>query len=169
MAHDLFAQVMLPTGKILIINGAASGYSGYGNVQNQVGQSNADNPTYTPVIYDQSIPLNASNPSARFSSTGLPTSNIPRLYHSVATLTGTGEVWIAGSSPHEDVSNVTYPTEYRAEIMSPDYVSVTRPVITTIPSTWLYSTLYSIKLQTAVSSSDTVKGMATFETLAVHH
>jgi hypothetical protein len=71
--------VLLPDGKVLIVNGAASGTAGYGNVQNQVGLSNADNPVYQPVLYDPEAPA-----GKRFSSEGLPTSNIPRLYHSVA-------------------------------------------------------------------------------------
>ncbi|KAH8117441.1 copper radical oxidase [Phellopilus nigrolimitatus] len=47
---------------ILIVNGGASGISGYANVIDQVGASNADNPVLTPVL-----------------SAGMPTSQIPRL------------------------------------------------------------------------------------------
>jgi hypothetical protein len=71
--------VLLPDGKVLIINGAAGGTAGYGNVQNQVGTSNADGPVYQPLLYDPEAPA-----GKRFSSQGLPTSDIPRLYHSVA-------------------------------------------------------------------------------------
>jgi hypothetical protein len=117
--------VLLPTGKLLIVNGGASGISGYGNVVNQVGTSNADNPVLTPVIYD---PGAASG--QRFASGDLPSSSIPRLYHSVATLTPTGEVMIAGSNPNLDRSEIKYGTEYRVEWLSPPYISQDRPEIT---------------------------------------
>lgn len=117
--------VLLPTGEILIVNGGGTGISGYGNVVDQVGASNADNPVLTPVIY---------NPTAaageRFSMEGMPTSSIPRLYHSVATLTPSGNVMIAGSNPNLDRSEVKYGTEYRVEWLNPPYMSQDRPQIT---------------------------------------
>lgn len=117
--------VLLPTGKVVIVNGGATGISGYGNVVNQVGTSNADNPVLTPVIYD---PRAASG--QRFASEDLPSSSIPRLYHSVATLTPTGDVMIAGSNPNLDRSEIKYGTEYRVEWLSPPYISQDRPEIT---------------------------------------
>ncbi|KIM48799.1 copper radical oxidase [Hebeloma cylindrosporum] len=117
--------VLLPTGNVLIINGGASGISGYGNVVEQVGASNADNPVLTPVIYDPRAP-----PGQRFGSEDLPSSSIPRLYHSVATLTPTGDVMIAGSNPNLDRSEIEYGTEYRVEWLSPPYISQDRPEIT---------------------------------------
>ena len=68
--------VQLPDGKVLIVNGAQSGMAGYGNVRDGTGQSNADDPAYTPVLYDPDAPL-----GKRFSSAGLPTSKIARMYH----------------------------------------------------------------------------------------
>jgi hypothetical protein len=117
--------VLLPTGKVLIVNGGATGISGYGNVVNQVGASNADNPVLTPVIYDPMAPS-----GQRFASEGLPSSSIPRLYHSVATLTPAGDVMIAGSNPNLDRSEIKYGTEYRVEWLSPPYISQDRPEIT---------------------------------------
>jgi hypothetical protein len=38
--------VLLPDGRVLIINGASTGVAGYGNVARQVGQSNADNVSF---------------------------------------------------------------------------------------------------------------------------
>lgn len=70
---------LLPDGTVLIVNGGQTGTAGYGNVQNQVGQSNADNPAFMPVLYNP----NASAGS-RFSSAGMPNSTIARLYHSVS-------------------------------------------------------------------------------------
>lgn len=91
-------------------------------MQQQVGQSNADKPVFRGVIYDPKAPQ-----GSRFSSDGLPASTIARLYHSVSTLVPSGEVAIAGSSPHGDVSTVKYPTEYRLEVLSPPYMSKPRP------------------------------------------
>ncbi len=120
--------VLLPTGQVLIVNGGATGISGYGNVVEQVGASNADYPVLTPVLYDP-----AGIPQRRFSALGMPTSAIPRLYHSVATLTPKGAVMIAGSNPNLDRSEVKYGTEYRVEWLHPPYMSQQRPGIGTIP------------------------------------
>ncbi|KAF5386994.1 hypothetical protein D9615_001579 [Tricholomella constricta] len=117
--------VLLPTGEVLIINGAGSGISGYGNVRDQVGSSNADHPVLTPVLYN---PL--ATTGQRFSSAGLPTSRIPRLYHSVATLTPSGDIMVTGSNPNLDRSEIKYGTEYRVEWFSPPYMKMDRPEIT---------------------------------------
>ena len=117
--------VLLPTGEIVIVNGGGTGISGYGNVVSQVGTSNADNPVLTPVIYDPTAAL-----GQRFSMEGIPASSIPRLYHSVATLTPSGHVMIAGSNPNLDRSEMKYGTEYRVEWLGPPYMSQNRPQIT---------------------------------------
>ncbi|KAG8680875.1 hypothetical protein FRC09_017900 [Ceratobasidium sp. 395] len=75
----MHSSILMPDGKVLIVNGAQTGTAGYGNVPDQIGQSNADNPALQPVIYDPKAPA-----GQRFSSEGLPTSDIPRLYHSTA-------------------------------------------------------------------------------------
>ena len=127
-ARVMLDAVMLPDGKIVIINGAGSGIAGYGNVKNQVGQSNAAHPVMRPVLYDPSTPL-----GTRF-STGLPTSNIPRLYHSVASLTPNGSIMIAGSNPNLDRSNTKFPTEYRVEWLMPPYMDMERPRYEGLPA-----------------------------------
>jgi hypothetical protein len=116
--------VLLPTGQIIIVNGGGTGIAGYGNVRHQVGASNADNPVLTPVLYDPD-----ARAGRRFSSDGLPTSSIPRLYHSVATLTPKGNIMIAGSNPNLDRSEIRYGTEYRVEWLDPPYMSQRRPKI----------------------------------------
>ncbi|TRM62545.1 glyoxal oxidase N-terminus-domain-containing protein [Schizophyllum amplum] len=110
--------VLLPTGQVLLVNGAGTGISGYGNVRNQIGASNADHPVLTPVLYDPAAPA-----GHRFSSDGMPTSDIPRMYHSVATLTPRGDVMIAGSNPNLDRSEMRYGTEYRVEWLAPPICS----------------------------------------------
>ncbi|CDO73573.1 Copper radical oxidase [Trametes cinnabarina] len=123
-ARTMPDAVLLPTGDILIVNGAGSGISGYGNVIDQVGASNADNPVFTPVLYSPSAPA-----GQRFSSAGMPQSTIPRLYHSVATLTPNADIMIAGSNPNLDRSEVKYGTEYRVEWLGPPYMTQSRPQI----------------------------------------
>jgi Glyoxal oxidase N-terminus len=123
-ARTMADAVLLPTGKVLIINGASTGISGYGNVMNQVGTSNAANPVTTPVLYDPTAPA-----GQRFLSAGMPTSQIPRLYHSVATLTPNGDVMVAGSNPNLDRSELKYGTEYRVEWFKPPYMTMDRPEI----------------------------------------
>ncbi|KAF9469361.1 copper radical oxidase [Collybia nuda] len=123
-ARTMADAVLLPTGGVFIVNGAGSGISGYGNVLDQVGASNADNPVFTPVLYDPH-----ALPGQRFSSAGMPKSSIPRLYHSVATLTPGGDVMVAGSNPNLDRSEVKYGTEYRVEWFGPPYMGIDRPEI----------------------------------------
>lgn len=134
--------------------------SGYGNVRHQVGASNADNPAFQPVIYDPTLPL--TSPTARFSHSGLPTSTIARLYHSVASLTANGDILIAGSNPNGDVSTVKYATEYRTEILSPPYISLARPTVTGSPSNVLYNQTFALTIS---GGSGLVTGMHAFDHL----
>ncbi|KAF8212550.1 hypothetical protein K438DRAFT_1958268 [Mycena galopus ATCC 62051] len=98
--------VLLPTGEVLIINGARTGISGYGNVLDQVGASNADNPVFQPVLYNPSAPN-----GSRFSTAGLP----------------------ARSNPNLDWSAVMYGTEYRIEWLSPPCMTKERPQLENVP------------------------------------
>ena len=126
--------VLLPTGQVFIVNGAKSGISGYGNVKEQVGESNADNPNLTPVLYTPDAP-----PGQRFSAVGMKSSLIPRMYHSVATLTPAADILVAGSNPNLDRSEVKYGTEYRIERFQPPYMNAERPVITRLPHNIYYA------------------------------
>ncbi|KAI0775795.1 DUF1929-domain-containing protein [Trametes elegans] len=116
--------ILLPTGKILCLNGAGTGVAGYGPQDWAVGESYADNPVLTPVIYDPAAPA-----GARWSREGLTASTIPRMYHSSATLLPDGSVLVSGSNPHADyaVDNVKFPTEYRVEYFYPSYYNQRRP------------------------------------------
>lgn len=112
--------IFLPDGTIFLANGAGLGTSGYGTQSWTIGDSYADQPRLTPLIY---FPSNQS-----FSRAGLTNSTIPRLYHSSAILLPDGSVFIAGSNPHPDyVVDTTYPTEYRTERFYPWYYSKRRP------------------------------------------
>ncbi|KAG8714132.1 hypothetical protein FRC08_012322 [Ceratobasidium sp. 394] len=137
---------ILPDGRILIVNGAKTGTAGYGNVPDQVGQSNADNPAFQPLLYDPAAPA-----GSRFSSTGMPTSGIARLYHSVATLLPDGRVMIAGSNPNVDVETRKYRTEYQVEYISPPYMTKTRPAYSGLPATWNYGQQIVLNVTVAAS------------------
>ncbi|KAI0645783.1 DUF1929-domain-containing protein [Trametes meyenii] len=116
--------ILLPNGKILLLNGAATGVAGYGPQDWTVGESYADNPVLTPAIYDPNAPA-----GSRWSRDGLQASTIPRMYHSSATLLPDGSVLVSGSNPHADytVDNVKFPTEYRVEYFYPSYYNQRRP------------------------------------------
>jgi len=146
--------VLLPTGEILIVNGGGTGISGYGNVVNQVGASNADNPVLTPVIYNPTAAV-----GERFSMEGLPASSIPRLYHSVATLTPSGNVMIAGSNPNLDRSELKYGTEYRVEWLGPPYMSRNRPRITMNLQRIDFDKDVQLAVKSQTPASTNIKGM----------
>lgn len=156
VARHMPDAVLLPTGQVLIVNGAGTGVSGYGNVKHQVGASNADEPVLTPVLYDPRAP-----PGQRFSTAGLKTSSIPRMYHSVATLTPEGSIMIAGSNPNLDRSMVAYGTEYRVEWMRPPYMRKPRPSISerSIKQLNFGETVRLPVMFKGISSSSDIKGM----------
>ncbi|XP_031494219.1 aldehyde oxidase GLOX-like [Nymphaea colorata] len=105
MMNDM---IILPTGDILIINGALQGSAGW---------TNAINPELRPLLYRPT-----DTPGNRFSY--LEASKIPRMYHSTAILLPDGRILVAGSNPNERYSytNVDYPTELRAEAFIPHYM-----------------------------------------------
>ncbi|KAF5342875.1 hypothetical protein D9758_016091 [Tetrapyrgos nigripes] len=140
--------ILLPDGRVLIINGAKTGVAGYGNVGDQVGSSNADNPAFSPVLYDP----NAA-PGKRFSATGI-SSNIARIYHSTATLTPNGDILVAGSNPNDDVQTRKYATEYRFEYFSPPYMSQPRPSYTGLPATVAYGSTFKLSVQLPDNTSN---------------
>ncbi|KAG5647816.1 hypothetical protein DXG03_007739 [Asterophora parasitica] len=135
--------IILPDGKLLIVNGGMNGTAGYAQQTGQTptygqmpyGMSLASGPVGTPAIYDPNAPK-----GSRWSNVGLGTSSIPRLYHSSAILLPDASVLIAGSNPNTDVNLTTYfPTTYKAEIFYPPYFnSNTRPIPSGIPPTISY-------------------------------
>ncbi|KAL0577538.1 hypothetical protein V5O48_004436 [Marasmius crinis-equi] len=135
--------VILPDGKLLVVNGALNGTAGYSQQTGEThsygempfGMSLAAGPVGRPAIYDPT-----AERGKRWSNEGLSTSNIPRFYHSTAILLPDASVLIAGSNPNVDVNLTTaYPTEYRAEVFYPPYFSATvRPKPSGIPKTLTY-------------------------------
>lgn len=137
--------IILPDGKLLVVNGAVNGTAGYAQRTYTIetwgdmpyGESLANGPVFTPAIYDPNAPA-----GSRWSNAGLEASTIPRMYHSSAMLLPDGSVIIAGSNPNVDVNTtaqVTYPTEYRAEIFYPPYFGAsTRPQPSGVPTELTY-------------------------------
>ncbi|KAF9451543.1 copper radical oxidase [Macrolepiota fuliginosa MF-IS2] len=135
--------IILPDGKLLVVNGGLNGTAGYSQQTGQTplfglmpfGESLASGPVGTPAIYDPDAPQ-----GSRWSNQGFGTSNIARLYHSSAMLLPDTSVLIAGSNPNVDVNTSTiFPTTYQAEIWYPPYFSsTTRPKPSGVPSTISY-------------------------------
>ncbi|XP_057819278.2 aldehyde oxidase GLOX [Cryptomeria japonica] len=117
-------MLILPTGEILIINGAQSGTAGW-----ELGR----NPALAPFLYRPN-----SSPGDRFST--LAATTIPRMYHSSANVLPDGRIFVGGSNPHVGyvLSGTTYPTELRLEAYSPYYLDrayqIYRPTIAGLSS-----------------------------------
>ncbi|KAL0447076.1 UNVERIFIED_CONTAM: Aldehyde oxidase GLOX1 [Sesamum latifolium] len=103
-------MLLLPTGDVIILNGAANGTAGW---------ECAINPVLNPVIYKPDEP----DPATRFSV--LNPTKIARMYHSAATLLPDGRVLVGGSNPHVryNFTGVRYPTELSLEAFSPPYLA----------------------------------------------
>ncbi|KAJ0681046.1 putative galactose oxidase [Helianthus annuus] len=108
----------LPTGDLIMLNGAQKGTSGW---------ENAKDPNLTPLLYQPFKPI-----GQRF--TEMNPTNISRMYHSSSALLPDTKVLVAGSNPHQFYTfNVQFPTELRVEKFSPHYLDPKldkqRPVI----------------------------------------
>ncbi|KNZ74338.1 hypothetical protein J132_07195 [Termitomyces sp. J132] len=135
-------MILLPDGRVLIINGAATGYASIGSVRDPIGNSNADHAVLRPVLYDPNAPL-----GQRFSNDGLPSSEIARVYHSTVTLTPNGNIFVAGSNPNQNpgvVNNTKFHTEFRAEYLNPPYMSVARPELHNVPATLPFNHTFTV-------------------------
>ncbi|CAN1135111.1 Aldehyde oxidase GLOX [Linum perenne] len=126
-------MVMLPTGDVLIINGAQAGTQGF---------ELASNPCLYPVLYRPDQPV-----GLRFMT--LTPGTVPRLYHSTANLLPDGRILLAGSNPHYFYKfEAEFPTEMRIEAFSPEYLAPDRanlrPVIGEIPETVRYGEVFQV-------------------------
>jgi len=134
--RSMASFILLPNGLIFCVNGANMGTAGYGNNTWAIGQSFADQPVLTPLLYNPEAPA-----GQQWSSNGLSASTIPRMYHSSATLLPDGSVLISGSNPNADYNvgaGVTYQTEYRVERFYPSYYNNRRPQPQGLPSQLSY-------------------------------
>ncbi|CDO77228.1 Glyoxal oxidase [Trametes cinnabarina] len=134
--HMLEGRIMpelvhLPNGQVLIANGGRTGFAAIASVSEPVGNSNADHPVLVPSLYTPDAPL-----GRRISNVGLPSSGIPRLYHSSVTLTPQGNFLIAGSNPNNRTTvgpGIKFPSEFRVQTLDPPFMSVERPKILNMP------------------------------------
>jgi hypothetical protein len=164
--------IILPTGQLLLINGALNGTAGFSNstltthsfANMPYGQSLASGPVLTPSIYNPDAPT-----GNRWSKDGLHASMIPRLYHSSAILLPDASVLIAGSNPNLEVNLSTiYPTTYTAEVFYPPYFNVTtRPAPTGMPKTLGYGGDYFDIFIPATSYSGLANDAADFTTVVI--
>jgi hypothetical protein len=133
MRRNMGDMVILPTGDVLIINGAGKGSQGWGQASDAV---------LTPVTYA------TNNPAARFQT--LAATTIPRVYHSTANLLSDGRILVAGSNTHEfyDLTTTPFPTELRVEAFSPQYLAATsdniRPTNVFAPGTIRYGRTFAV-------------------------
>lgn len=137
--------VLTPDGQVLVINGAGSGQAGFSNIKNSqqlgIGESNAENPVFSPTLYS---PLAAKG--NRFSQEGLGSSSIEQLYHSSASLIADGRIIVAGSNPNNDRSNEKYETRYDVEMYSPPYLAKPRPSYTGLPTQFTYGDSFTLNV-----------------------
>ncbi|KAI5059752.1 hypothetical protein GOP47_0026071 [Adiantum capillus-veneris] len=100
-------MLLLPTGDVLIINGAEQGTAGWGA---------AKKPARAPFLYSLGRP--AGRRFVVFAA-----SDIPRMYHSTANVLADGRVLVGGSNTNVGYvfEGVEFPTELRLEAFSPYY------------------------------------------------
>ncbi|XP_043725545.1 aldehyde oxidase GLOX1-like [Telopea speciosissima] len=108
MGRVMSDMLILPTGDLLMINGAEKGASGW---------QFADVPALNPVLYSPD-----AQEEERF--TVLEGTTIPRMYHSTSAVLPDGKILVAGSNTNDRYSytKVKYPTEFRVEKFSPPYL-----------------------------------------------
>jgi hypothetical protein len=130
-------MLILPTGEVLIINGASQGTAGWG-----LGRQ----PNLAPVLF---TPVN--NRFQVMSETG-----IPRLYHSTANVMPDGSVLVGGSNPNFGYTfkGTLFPTELSIQRYNPYYLNKgydgRRPYITAISNVNLgYGTSFTVTYHTA--------------------
>ncbi|KAF7367558.1 Copper radical oxidase [Mycena sanguinolenta] len=166
-------MILLPDGRVLIVNGAMTGVAGYSSASDKIGQSNADNPAFMPVIYDPAAPPRQSLLKGRAYRVDHPT-HVPQ--YSVLDAKWNHHarcVWIldisffscllcgadpyavpAGSNPNADVSTIKYATEYRLEFLSPPYMAVERPSYTGLPATFDFKSRITLDVELPDGTND---------------
>eukprot|EP00249_Psilotum_nudum_P002630 c15746_g1_i2 orf=187-1821(-) len=132
-------MLILPTGDVLIINGAEQGTAGW---------NLARTPSLAPFLYSP-----AKLPGKRFAVLGATT--IPRMYHSSTNVLPDGRVLVGGSNTNVGYSftGVMFPTELRLEAYSPYYLGSSynfrRPTIASVSNTVIsYGSTFTVSFTT---------------------
>lgn len=146
MGRVMGDMILLPTGQVLVINGAGAGAAGW---------ENSRDPLLSPVLYSPDAAAGSRFQVQHQSKT-------PRLYHSTAVLLRDGRILVGGSNPHiyYNFSGVEYPTDLSLEAFSPDYldsgVSSYRPKIVSsaLPLDLCYNKPFTVKFTVEKLSDD---------------
>ncbi|ERN10543.1 aldehyde oxidase GLOX [Amborella trichopoda] len=101
-------MILLPTGHVLVINGASRGSAGW---------ELATSPLTKPFLYKPDAIAGRRFSSAKGTA-------IARMYHSSAILLPDGRILVAGSNPHAHYrfTGVSFPTELRVQAYTPYYM-----------------------------------------------
>jgi hypothetical protein len=112
VARTMGDLLILPTGDLLMLNGAAKGCSGWG-----FGRQ----PVLSPLLYSPRQPR-----GSRFRA--LAATTIARMYHATSALLPDATVLVAGSNTNSayNFTGVDFPTEVRVERFTPPYLSPER-------------------------------------------
>ncbi|CAK5274643.1 unnamed protein product [Mycena citricolor] len=152
-------MIIMPNGQITIINGGETGYAAIKSIGITTGNSNADHPVLTPILYTPSAPL-----GRRMSQAGLPTTNIARMYHSSVTLTPQGNILLAGSNPNGNITVLPpgqpgFPSEFRVQTLDPPFMTMARPILANVPTHIRFNQHFTIQISVPAGVSTTsVKG-----------
>ncbi|KAJ7033688.1 glyoxal oxidase N-terminus-domain-containing protein [Mycena alexandri] len=151
--------IVLPNGQVLITNGAGTGYAAVKSIGVTTGNSNADHPIFTPILYTPDAPL-----GSRMTQKGLPTTDIARLYHSAITLTPQGNILMTGSNPNGNVTIVPpgqpgFSSEFRVQTLDPPFMSMARPTLSNVPKQIAFNSKFTIGIDipAGISPSTPVK------------
>ncbi|PWZ32764.1 Aldehyde oxidase GLOX1 [Zea mays] len=145
VARTMGDLLILPTGDLLILNGAAKGCSGWG-----FGRQ----PVLSPLLYS---PRQARG--SRFRA--LAPTTIPRMYHATSAVLPDATVLVAGSNTNSayNFSGVDFPTEVRVERFTPPYLAperaANRPAIdvATVPGDGMaYGAKFTFQFSTPVQA-----------------
>lgn len=127
-------MVTLPDGTFLIMNGAKQGVAGFGL---------ATDPNLDVVLYNPYNPI-----GSRFSV--LDATDIPRMYHSEATLLQDGRILVSGSDPQD----ARFAQEYRLEVFIPPYLTtgLPQPQFAIADTDWAYGGEYAFTVTSSTST-----------------